>query len=489
MNKALHMLVAGAVHGVDSDEFRRHAARLHDYIWVAEDGLKFQGYNGSQCWDTSFAARAMCEANHLHSIQSAHRYLERTQILSTDTSRASPAYRYEANEALRTRYFRHISVGGWPFSTSAHGWPISDCTSEALRAVLAVEKALPHLPKIPETRLCNAADVLLPQNADGGWATYENTRGNAMLYEALNPSETFADIMVDYSYVECSSASIGALIAFREVSNYKASIIDDAVQRGVRFIRSIQRPDGSWYGSWACCFCYGTWFGCEALSEAEQHCQPYMPGEGRRVLLSKELPTFGWGEDFASCYDKSYAKNGAEDYGVNVGIVQTSGPCSGSSRPTRVKSDQPELAARIKVAAQRGGQHLRSIQRERRLAAAEHQRRLQSKLRNHILAVSKHIPGVGSCRLERMYFRVLTPFRTERTQKEKKKEKKMTITHRGLIAGLGCVAFVQLFFVLPYYYMLRSGAIKALSFRKRSRRKPFFQGLVGHLKKPGGFLI
>lgn len=29
---------------------------------------------------------------------------------------------------------------------------------------------------------------------------------------------------------------------------------------------SIQRPDGSWYGNWAVCFTYGTWFGCEALA-------------------------------------------------------------------------------------------------------------------------------------------------------------------------------------------------------------------------------
>ncbi len=32
------------------------------------------------------------------------------------------------------------------------------------------------------------------------------------------------------------------------------------------FIRSIQRPDGSWYGSWAVCFTYGCWFGVSALA-------------------------------------------------------------------------------------------------------------------------------------------------------------------------------------------------------------------------------
>lgn len=33
----------------------------------------------------------------------------------------------------------------------------------------------------------------------------------------------------------------------------------------VKFIRSIQRADGSWYGSWAVCFTYGCWFGMSAL--------------------------------------------------------------------------------------------------------------------------------------------------------------------------------------------------------------------------------
>ena len=52
------------------------------------------------------------------------RYLERTQILSTETSRNSPACQFEEPQ-MRQTYYRHVSKGGWPFSTSAHGWPIS----------------------------------------------------------------------------------------------------------------------------------------------------------------------------------------------------------------------------------------------------------------------------------------------------------------------------------------------------------------------------
>jgi hypothetical protein len=95
--------------------------------------MKMQGYNGSQCWDTSFAVQAVHAAGLCSEfpvmIARAHAFLERTQILSSDTARATAADSFEA-PAMRRRYFRHTSRGGWPFSTSAHGWPISDCTAE-----------------------------------------------------------------------------------------------------------------------------------------------------------------------------------------------------------------------------------------------------------------------------------------------------------------------------------------------------------------------
>ena len=69
-------------------------------------------------------------------------------------------------------------------------------------------------PKSATPACARLAQVLLTlQNPDGGWATYENNRGYGW-YEWLNPSEVFGDIMIDYSYVECSMASLSALYAF-----------------------------------------------------------------------------------------------------------------------------------------------------------------------------------------------------------------------------------------------------------------------------------
>ena len=60
VSKSLNMLCAFADGGNNnlSDDFLSHVARIDDYLWVAEDGMKMQGYNGSQAWDTSFAMQA-----------------------------------------------------------------------------------------------------------------------------------------------------------------------------------------------------------------------------------------------------------------------------------------------------------------------------------------------------------------------------------------------------------------------------------------------
>ena len=55
------MLSAYHAHGQDihHSDVLNHMARVADYLWVAEDGMKMKGYNGSQCWDTSFAIQAV----------------------------------------------------------------------------------------------------------------------------------------------------------------------------------------------------------------------------------------------------------------------------------------------------------------------------------------------------------------------------------------------------------------------------------------------
>jgi lanosterol synthase len=50
---------------------------------------------------------------------------------------------------------------------------------------------------------------------DGGYASYELRRGPYWL-EWLNPAEVFGNIMIEYSYPECTTSVVMGLTTFRK---------------------------------------------------------------------------------------------------------------------------------------------------------------------------------------------------------------------------------------------------------------------------------
>ncbi len=303
VNQVINSIAVWHGYGNQSAAFKKHVQRWFDYLWVAEDGMKMNGYNGSQLWDTVFAMQAITESG-LHRkfqpvVEKAFQFIK--------TSRVNVEVREHK------KYHRHDSVGGWPFSTVDHGWPITDCTAEGLKCSLLAEELgyITTKTEFQHPTLEVTADLLLSfQNEDGGWASYELTRGPLWL-EKLNPSEIFGNIMIEHSYIECSSAAIQGLIKFKEHNpDYRKAEIEKSLERGIKFILSQQNSDGSWYGSWAVCFTYGIWFAIEALTHFEALNKTAelrsAIDKGCEFLVSRQNPDGGWGERFDSCLKKQY---------------------------------------------------------------------------------------------------------------------------------------------------------------------------------------
>ena len=97
----------------------------------------------------------------------------------------------------------------------------------------------------------------------------------------------------------CSHA---AKCLLQRYPSHRAKEIAKSLKRGEEYILSIQRKDGSWYGSWGVCFTYGVWFGCEALAALGY---TFSTSDSLRracsFLISKQREDGGWGESYLSC--------------------------------------------------------------------------------------------------------------------------------------------------------------------------------------------
>ncbi|XP_028069188.1 cycloartenol synthase 2-like isoform X1 [Camellia sinensis] len=127
VNKVLNMICCW-VDDPNSMANQLHLSRIKDYLWVAEDGMKmqvfYQGYNGSQLWDVTFAVQAILSTNLVDEygsmLKKSHEFIRISQVRNDSSGNLS-------------FWYRHISKGGWPFSTPDNGWPVSDCTAEGLK--------------------------------------------------------------------------------------------------------------------------------------------------------------------------------------------------------------------------------------------------------------------------------------------------------------------------------------------------------------------
>jgi hypothetical protein len=91
---------------------------------------------------------------------------------------------------------------------------------------------------------------------------------------------------------------------------YRAAEIERAVDKAIKWIHSVQRPDGSWYGAWGICFTYATMFALESLSIAgETYSNSSRVRRACEFLVSKQMGDGGWGETYLSCVNMEYSQH------------------------------------------------------------------------------------------------------------------------------------------------------------------------------------
>ncbi|RZC86021.1 hypothetical protein C5167_026693 [Papaver somniferum] len=302
VEKSLSML-ASWVEDSNSDAFKKHLARVADYLWIAEDGLRMHSI-GSQTWDTAFSLQALLASGDLidelrpsRILQKGYEYMKSSQIKGN-------------RRGDFRKMFNHISKGAWAFSDPDHGLQVSDCTAEVLTCCLLLSQMATEIgcDEIPAESLYDAVEFLFSlQSPSGGLAVWEPATSPEWL-EFLNPSECFQDIVVEHVYVECTASAVQALVLFMKVHpGHRKIEIENFIQKAVHFIETQQNPNGSWYGSWGICFIYATWHALKGLAAAGKNSNNSSTvHKACQFLLSTQKISGGRGESYLSCPFKKF---------------------------------------------------------------------------------------------------------------------------------------------------------------------------------------
>jgi lanosterol synthase len=281
-------------HDPNDGDFARQLARLDGWFWEDDvDGARITGAR-SASWDTAFAVQALTAASPHFDVtamlEKADAFLDSQQI------------RTPAVDVDYRRYYRIDPRGGWTFAGVWHGWPVSDCTAEAVCARLESPVGHPTEESMTEA----VRFILRTQNADGGFGTYEPKKSRVPL-EWLNPAEMFGDSMTEHSCIECSASCVAALVTFRE--HYPETLrsdIDRSVEHAAQRLRWAQHPDGTWTASWGVHFTYSIMFGIRGLMAAGA--SPLDPAirKACRWLKTHQRPDGGWGESYLSGIERCH---------------------------------------------------------------------------------------------------------------------------------------------------------------------------------------
>ena len=279
MMNAIFALVASG-HEPDSAITSREIAELAKFEIEEDDTIRVQPCI-SPVWDTCIAMVALEEAglpaNHPALVKAASWLLDK-QILG-------PGDWQMKN--------RDAEPGGWAFEFRNDWNPDVDDTAFVLMALQRVD--FPDKARMDKAIRLGIQWLLSMQCHDGGWGAFDRDNDKHMLTRV-----PFADhnAMIDPATADVTARVIECL------GRYGWRGEHPTIQRAEEFLKSDQRPDGSWFGRWGVNYIYGTGGVLRALEAVGLAARDYAQ-RAAGWLRDVQNTDGGYGESIASYNNES----------------------------------------------------------------------------------------------------------------------------------------------------------------------------------------
>jgi squalene-hopene/tetraprenyl-beta-curcumene cyclase len=291
----------------DSPELKYCYERLEGLYIEEEDTLRLEPCK-SPVWDTGIALRALADSG----LQPDHPAVERAVEWLLNMQITKPG---DWSETVKAE------PAAWCFEFANDFYPDSDDTSMVVMALAnqfvpaASDALVPDLHVLADkqqptakeqndrtvllrrtTRAIDGAErwLLAMQNRDGGWGAFD--RDNDHEFLCYIP---FAD---HNAIIDPSTPDLAARV-LECLGRLGRRVGDPAIDRAVKYLRSTQEADGSWFGRWGVNYIYGTWQVLTGLRDVGVPTDDPAIVAGANWLLSYQQTCGGWGESADSYTD------------------------------------------------------------------------------------------------------------------------------------------------------------------------------------------
>jgi squalene-hopene/tetraprenyl-beta-curcumene cyclase len=259
----------------DHPDFVEALKQFDDLMMETGDRLEFQPAV-SPIWDTAIAMFALGE----------HGAVEQERMRRAADWILDREIRRKGDWSVKRP---DLTPGGWAFEFCNEFYPDIDDTAMILLALQHAKASDPERQQRAERRAVNW--LLGMQSSDGGWAAFDVDNN----WQLLN-KVPFADhnAMLDPTCPDITGRVMDALC--RRGMTYA----DPAIERGVQYLLSHQKENGSWYGRWGVNYVYGTFLAIRGLRASGAPQVRAAIERGAAWLRSVQNQDGGWGETCAS---------------------------------------------------------------------------------------------------------------------------------------------------------------------------------------------